>query len=394
MVKFGDVVKNAAEVERDPLGAGLERLIGLDDIEPGNLHIKTWGLVADGTSFSRRFRKGQVLFAKRRAYQRKVAVAEFDGICSSDILTFEPRGDDLIPELLPFIVQSDGFFDHALGTSAGSLSPRTRWSQLRTYEFALPPKDKQHRIAELLSCATACIDEADDCARQASLAGRVLTTRLLTRGSGGDQGVNATKLGQLPETWRVARLGDLADVMYGITLNAERRTLKLQMPYLRVANVFRGHFELGDVKDVGCTTDEIETYRLRKGDVLVVEGHADVQEIGRAATWLGAVEDCLHQNHLLRVRCGSDLLPMFLTMFLNSPKGRRHFRRVAKSTSGLFSINSRVLKGMLVPVPPRDEQEKIAGILGAFRSQEEALSRHAQVLREMTRCLREHLLRG
>ena len=120
VVQFGDVVKNVNETERVPLKAGLERFVGLDCLDPENLHINCWGMIADGTSFTKRFRKGQVLFGKRRAYQRKVAVAEWDGICSGDILTFEPKNDKLLPELLPFIVQSDRFFEHALGTSAGS----------------------------------------------------------------------------------------------------------------------------------------------------------------------------------------------------------------------------------------------------------------------------------
>jgi len=158
-VKFGDVVHNANDTERNPLAAGIERYVGLEHIEPENLHIKSWGNVADGTSFTRKFVKGQVLFGKRRAYQRKVAVAEFDGICSSDILTFQPKNAEMIPELLPFIVQSDGFFDHALGTSAGSLSPRTKWSQLKEYTFPLPPKDEQRRIAEILWAA----EEAVEC---------------------------------------------------------------------------------------------------------------------------------------------------------------------------------------------------------------------------------------
>lgn len=150
-VRFGDVVKDVKESEKNPLDAGFDRYIGLEHIEPENLHIKQWGdLRQDEVSFTKRFRKGQVLFGKRRAYQRKVAVAEFDGICSSDILTFEPKGDDLLPELLPFIVQSDAFFEHALDTSSGSLSPRTRWSQLKEFEFPLPPKDEQRRIAEIL----------------------------------------------------------------------------------------------------------------------------------------------------------------------------------------------------------------------------------------------------
>jgi type I restriction enzyme S subunit len=93
MVHFGDVVRNVDESIRDPQNNGLERYVGLEHIDPESLHIQRWGLISEGTSFTRRFRKGQVLFGKRRAYQRKVAVAEFDGLCSSDILVFEPKDD-------------------------------------------------------------------------------------------------------------------------------------------------------------------------------------------------------------------------------------------------------------------------------------------------------------
>lgn len=159
LTRFGDVVHEVREVDRNPLENGLERLIGLEHIEPENLHIKEWGLVEDGTSFTRVFRKGQVLFGKRRAYQRKVALAEFDGICSSDIIVMEAIEDKLIPELLPFIVQSEGFFDHALSTSAGSLSPRTKWKHLAEYQFPLPPKDEQRRIAEILWAADEVVEK-------------------------------------------------------------------------------------------------------------------------------------------------------------------------------------------------------------------------------------------
>lgn len=118
IVKFGDVVKNANLVERDFNKAGSERIVGLDHIDPENLHIRRWNTPENGTSFSRRFVPGQTLFDKRRAYQRKVAFAEFEGICSGDILTFESKDPKvLIPKLLPFICQSDAFFDYALGTS-------------------------------------------------------------------------------------------------------------------------------------------------------------------------------------------------------------------------------------------------------------------------------------
>lgn len=152
-MRFGDVVKNVNETERSPLKAGLERYVGLDCLDPENLRISRWGMIADGISFTKRFSKGQVLFGKRRAYQRKVAVAEWDGLCSGDILTFEPKNDKLLPELLPFIVQSDSFFDHALDTSVGSLSPRTKWSLLKEYQFLLPPKNQQKKIVDILWAA-------------------------------------------------------------------------------------------------------------------------------------------------------------------------------------------------------------------------------------------------
>ena len=140
MVKFGEVVKNANLVERDPKANGIERIVGLEHIDPENLHIRRWNSVEDGTSFTRKFVPGQTLFGKRRAYQRKVAYAEFEGICSGDILTFEPKNRKvLLPELLPFICQSDAFFDHALDTSAGSLSPRTSWKALQDFEFRCRP---------------------------------------------------------------------------------------------------------------------------------------------------------------------------------------------------------------------------------------------------------------
>ena len=164
-------MNDVKESERNPREAGLDRYIGLEHIEPENLHIKEWGdLTQDGVSFTKRFRKGHVLFGKRRAYQRKVAVAEFDGICSSDILTFEPKDDTLIPALLPFIVQSDAFFDHALDTSSGSLSPRTRWSQLKDYEFPLPPNNEQTRIADTLWCATDCVERMSEVCEAARVA--------------------------------------------------------------------------------------------------------------------------------------------------------------------------------------------------------------------------------
>ncbi len=141
-VKFGDVVRLSKARCADPLAEGYERFVGLEHLEPGDLRIRSWGNVADGVTFTSVFKPGQVLFGKRRAYQRKVAVADFTGVCSGDIYVLESQdASALLPGLLPFICQTDAFFEHAVGTSAGSLSPRTNWKSLADFEFALPPME-------------------------------------------------------------------------------------------------------------------------------------------------------------------------------------------------------------------------------------------------------------
>lgn len=168
-VRFGDVVENLNETERYPIAAGIERYIGLEHLEPGSLHIRSWGNVENGTTFTRLCRSGQVLFGKRRAYQRKVAIAEFDAVVSGDIYVLKPKNDRLLPELLPFLCMSERFFKFAVETSAGSLSPRTNWSHLARFEFDLPPLDQQRRIAEILwgLDEVACVWEALERALQA-----------------------------------------------------------------------------------------------------------------------------------------------------------------------------------------------------------------------------------
>lgn len=158
-VKFGDVVQLSKARCADPLAEGIERHVGLEHLEPGDLRVRSWGNVADGTTFTNVFRPGQVLFGKRRAYQRKVAVADFSGVCSGDIYVLESKDAAvLLPELLPFICQTDAFFEHAVGTSAGSLSPRTNWTSLEDFEFDLPPTSRQEDIIRTLKASSGVID--------------------------------------------------------------------------------------------------------------------------------------------------------------------------------------------------------------------------------------------
>lgn len=148
-VKFGDVVKEPKESIKDPVSSGVEHVIGLEHIIPEEIHLRKWNTLEDGKTFTKAFNKGDVLFGRRRAYLKKAALAPFPGICSGDITVFRAK-ENLLPELLPFIVNNDKFFDYAVKHSAGGLSPRVKFKDLANYEFLLPPKDQQAGFAELL----------------------------------------------------------------------------------------------------------------------------------------------------------------------------------------------------------------------------------------------------
>ncbi|MCC5841882.1 MAG: restriction endonuclease subunit S [Opitutales bacterium] len=124
--------------------------VGLEHLETQNLHIRKWGQGSDVTGAKLRFRKGDIIFGRRRAYQRKLAVAEFDGICSAHAMVVRATPEIVLPEFLPFLMMSDRFMNRAVEISVGSLSPTINWKTLKLEEFDLPPLDQQRRLAEIL----------------------------------------------------------------------------------------------------------------------------------------------------------------------------------------------------------------------------------------------------
>lgn len=174
--------------------------------------------------------------------------------------------------------------------------------------------------------------------------------------------------GKLTETWEWKPLGDVSVVTGGLTKNPKRATLPIAMKYLRVANVYADRLELDDVTEIGVTEDEYEKVRLEPGDLLVVEGNGSIEQIGRVAVWNGELENVGHQNHLIRVRLPSGMLPRFILAFLMSPLGRDRIVRQASSTSGLHTLSISKVSGLQVPVPSYEQQEAILGRLDASLS--------------------------
>lgn len=260
-VRFGDVVRLSTERCTDPVTAGIDRYVGLEHLEPSDLRIRSWGNVADGVTFTNRFRRGQVLFGKRRAYQRKVAVAEFDGICSSDIYVFEPADDRLLPELLPFICQTDGFFEHALKTSAGSLSPRTNWTRLADYEFGLPTAGEQKRTLRLLGVIDRTIENLAECARR----GKALIARLQERFVPPEIQAGIP-LSKLCASERGVTTGPFGSLLHQYDYCADSDGVPVVMP----ADMTDGRINHMTVAKVSRRkAAEMEAYALMPGDILV-----------------------------------------------------------------------------------------------------------------------------
>lgn len=336
-VAFGDVVQLSRERSSDPEADGFHRYVGLEHIEPGDLKIRRWGDVSDGTTFTSVFRAGHVLFGKRRAYQRKVAVPDFDGVCSGDIYVFEPRDAHVLPELLPFICQTDGFFEHAVGTSAGSLSPRTNWKSLADYEFALPPQEEQRRIHLVAATTSTLLDGLSDCIERCETL------------------ISSIRTFQFdPARWEPVALGHLCDGANGIQIGpfgAQLHQSDYQadgVPVVMPINMKHDRIATDAIARVSeQKARSLAVHRIRQGDILLprrgeLDRRAYVEE--SAAGWLcgtGAV----------RVRVHSQVLSLAVFHALASPHSVSWLNANAVGTT-MPNLNTTIVGNVPIAVPP------------------------------------------
>jgi type I restriction enzyme S subunit len=363
-VRFGDVVKNCAET-CDPEEAGLERFVAMEHLEPGSLHVRSWGNVADGTTFTRRCRPGQVLFGKRRAYQRKVAVADFEAVVSGDIYVLAPKDTQrLLPELLPFLCLSERFFQHAVGTSAGSLSPRTNWSSLASFEFDLPPLDQQRRIAEILWA----VDEV------------IQSQRNL------EQSAIALRMNLLRETFKdrhdypKCRVDEVGDVQLGQQRHPKFQTGESSRPYLRVANVMDDYFDYSDVMSMDFAEGELGKFALEPGDILLNEGQS-LELVGRCAMYDGAIPGCCFQKTLLRFRAFEEVSNEWALGYFQFCQHFGVFASISSQTTSVAHLTAVRFKALQFPKPPLHVQEEFSDRYRSIRGMLQKLRKHSDSIK-------------
>jgi len=334
IVKFGELAKDAKQTTKTAVEDGLMFYVGLEHLDPQSLRIKRKGVIAeDNPSFTRLFKPGQILFGKRRCYQKKAAVADFEGICSGDIIVIQAIPGKIVPELLPFIVQSDMFFDWAEKTSSGSLSPRTKWKALAEFEFLLPPLDRQREILEVLQKVKTIDVKVGQTKDQLSRILNGFYRDYLAKKLKVEEVSNRPLM--ITSSAPIKRLDELIEgkiqnglfVRSGVVHENEAKFLNVQDIYGFPPKT------ISDLESITCTDKELTSFKLKTGDVIFNRSSLVKEGIGWAYLCSNISRNAVYDCHLMRVTPKKELLPEYFLLYSISPWARKYFMCISQTTT-------------------------------------------------------------
>ncbi len=274
--------------------------------------------------------------------------------------------------------------------TAGAMKMRGAAGQRRvpadfiaSVQIPIPPLAEQKRIARILDAADALRAK-----RREALAQLDTLLQSIFLDMFGDPATN-------PMGWEVTTVSRIGSIQGGLQVTSKRRSLPIERPYLRVANVFRGFLELDKIKTIRLTESELLRTSLDYEDILIVEGHGNKAEIGRCARWDGSIDQCVHQNHLIRLRCDrSKASPIYVENFINSPGGRRSLIGTSRTTSGLNTISVSKVGGSEIQLPSLDLQHRFAAIVQSVERQKVRKRAHLAELDTLFDSLQSRAFRG
>ena len=364
-VAFGDVVRQVKD-KVDPKEAGLGRYIAGQHMDTDDLRIRRWGVIGVdylGPAFHMRFKPGHVLYGSRRTYLRKVALADFEGITANTTYVLESRDPDvLLPELLPFIMQSESFNAHSKRESKGSVNPYVNFSDLAWYEFSLPPLEEQRRIAGVLQAASnlgnhlfSCIDAVD---------------RMISA-------LSFSTFSCLHNDERVPKrsLGELLSVDISNGIFRKRKQFGSGTCLINVTDVYID-FEVptSDLERVPADQGEYESFSARPGDVIFNRSSLVLNGIGHACLVPDTEEKLVFECHLMRARPNpNEIDSRFLAHYALSPHGRQHLLSRAQTTT-MTTIGQGDIREMVIPCPDLTTQRQIASHLDQLYSAKRELT--------------------
>lgn len=341
------------------------------------------------------FREGDVLFAKITPCMQngKHAIARglLDGVGfgSTEFHVLRPREGIISEWILRFILQPR-VLEEATAYFSGSVGQqRVPEDYLLQLRLPLPPLAEQKRIAGILNEQMASVEKARAAAEAQLDAAKQLPASCL----------RAVFNSSVAQQWPKKPIHEVSSVAGGIQKSPSRAPSVFHRPFLTVRNVQRGWLDLTNVERFEITPNELERCRLQKGDLLVVEGNGSRDHIGRNAIFNNEIEDCIHQNHVIRVRFDvSKVDSEFISLYLNSNDGRAQMLEKAKTTTGLYTLSVNKVEELEIPVPHLSEQHSVAARLSeqmtAVEQTRKALEAQLAAINALPAALLRHAFQG
>jgi type I restriction enzyme S subunit len=243
----------------------------------------------------------------------------------------------------------------AKGVGIPHVDPNLLWN----YDLLIPDKETQQAIVSKIEELFSKLETGKKQLEIAQQQLKIYRQSVLKWAFEGKLTGKNSKQGDLPKDWKWVKLGEVSQVSGGLTKNSKRQKLELQLPFLRVANVYFNFLDLNEIHTIGISENEIERVRLKAHDLLFVEGNGSIEQIGRVALWDGSIENCVHQNHLIKSRLSKQIVPKYALYFFCSKLGRDGIKEQANSTSGLHTLSLGKISKLELPLSPIAEQHNI-----------------------------------
>ena len=372
-----------------PDEADVDRYVGLEHLDPDSLRIRRWGDTSEVESTKLLFQPGNIIFGKRRVYQRKVAVADFEGICSAHAMVLRAKSETVLPEFLPFFMQSDLFMERALSISVGSLSPTINWKALAKEEFLLPPIQEQARLVDALSALQDYEESLRTTASKATkLEESLFEFRLFIQNTD-SQSASGNQFERLRSNFAMHPISEIADVAYGISAAVSGNTSpEIGWPIITGANItLDGSLDFG--KLVYHPEPTKQSFMLSKGDILLNWRSGSAEHVGKAAIF-SEEGNWTYASFILRVRVNEQQNSQYLWRLLNFMRKRKLFG-AATSQQINFKMNAAYFRDVLVPVTNKQTQDEIVEELqGVWRQISDARNRILEV-RKLRRIIIEEI---
>ena len=340
VVRFDQIARECRETFKGSFEG--KPIVGLEHIEPYDMLLKNYDVDVE-TTFTKSFKKGQILFGRRRAYQHKACVATIDGICSGDITVIEPIEGKVYPDLLPFIIQNDDFFEHAIKGSNGALSPRVKWEHMANFELDLPSLAEQKVLAEKLWAA---YEVKQSYLKMIAATEEMVKAQFVEMT--GDPRTN-------PKSWPVKQLPELATYSIGLTYKPENISEDGTI-VLRSGNIQNSKIDLTDVVRVNCPIKE--SIYVRKNDILMCSRNGSAALVGKVAQIKDIEEPMTYGAFMTVIR--SDYSD-YLYLYFQSKDFREQVSTGKSST--MNQITQNMLDKITLPLPGEDIIKKLSEIL-------------------------------